>query len=144
MILAAGAEQRFQPTPELLDGVVGRLDGLIVASPSNPTGTMLKRDELQALVDYCEDRGVRLVSDEIYHGLDYTEPAQTALAHSDTAIVINSFSKYFSMTGWRIGWMVVPPELLRTVERLAQNLYISAPTLSQHARDRRVRCARRA
>ena len=94
---------------------------------------MLTRTALKDLCDCCTRLGLWFISDEIYHGLDYGEPAQTALAHSRAAIVINSFSKYFSMTGWRIGWMIVPPGLLRTVERLAQNLYISAPTLSQHA-----------
>ena len=133
VLLAAGAEQRFQPTPELLDGVDGPLDGLIVASPSNPTGTMLGRGEMQALVSYCADRGMRLVSDEIYHGISYDWPAVSALELSADAVVINSFSKYYSMTGWRLGWMVVPTDLKRPIECLAQNLFISAPTLSQLA-----------
>lgn len=127
------AASRFQPTPELLDRVSGRLDGLIVASPSNPTGTMVTPEELAALSGYCQERGIRLISDEIYHGLTFGRTAATALASSDSAVVLNSFSKYFSMTGWRIGWMVVPEDLLRPVECLAQNLYISPPTLSQHA-----------
>jgi aspartate/methionine/tyrosine aminotransferase len=133
--LPAEAADRFQPTPELLDRARrdGGLDGLIVASPSNPTGTMLQRDELRTLADYCAQHGIRLVSDEIYHGITYDRPADTALAFSDTAIVINSFSKYYSMTGWRVGWMVVPEDLTRAVECLAQNLFISAPTLSQLA-----------
>lgn len=133
VLLAAGAEQRFQPTPELLEGVDGRLDGLIVASPSNPTGTMLRRGEMQELVNYCADRGMRLVSDEIYHGISYDWPAVSALELSADAVVINSFSKYYSMTGWRLGWMVVPADLRRPVECLVQNLFISAPTLSQLA-----------
>ncbi len=126
---------RWVPEPAHLEllGAQGDLHGLLLASPANPTGTMLTGGALAALCEACEKRGLWFVSDEIYHGLDYTEPAQTALAHSDTAIVINSFSKYFSMTGWRVGWMVVPQGLLRTIERLAQNLYISAPTLSQYA-----------
>lgn len=127
------AASRFQPTPELLDRVSGRIDGLIVASPSNPTGTMVTPEELAALSGYCQERGIRLISDEIYHGLTFGRTAATALASSDSAVVLNSFSKYFSMTGWRIGWMVVPEDLLRPVECLAQNLYISPPTLSQHA-----------
>ena len=113
-----------------------RRDGLramLLASPANPTGTMLVGDALADLVRTCEAHGLWFISDEIYHGLDYAEPAKTALAVSDSVIVINSFSKYFSMTGWRVGWMVVPEVLVRTVERLAQNLYISAPTLSQRA-----------
>ncbi len=131
--LAAGPETNFQPAPAALDGAGGRLDGLIVASPSNPTGTMLHRDDLEALVAHAAERGFRLISDEIYHGITYGERAETALAFTDEAIVINSFSKYFSMTGWRLGWMVLPEALLRSVECLAQNLFISPPTLSQYA-----------
>ena len=132
--LPAGPETRFQPSVALLEQA-GKLDGLIVASPSNPTGTMLGPDELRALVDYCDARGIRLVSDEIYHGITYGAPAVSALRFTDTAIVVNSFSKYFSMTGWRIGWMVLPNDeaFARAVECLAQNLYISPPTLSQYA-----------
>lgn len=128
-----GPETRFQPTPALLDKIEGPLDGLIVASPSNPAGTMLGEVEMQALVEYCRDRGVRLISDEIYHGITYSQDGVSALRYGRDAIVVNSFSKYFSMTGWRIGWMVVPDDLLRSVECLAQNLYISAPTLAQIA-----------
>ena len=133
--LATDAEHRFQPTPALLDMARrdGPLDGLIVASPSNPTGTMLQRQELQELADYCTLHGVRLISDEIYHGITYDRRADTVLDFSDSAIVINSFSKYFSMTGWRVGWMVVPGDLTRAIECLSQNLFISAPTLSQLA-----------
>jgi len=133
VIVETGMETNFQPTPELLDKITGSLDGLIVASPSNPTGTMIHADELRALADYCAGRGIRLISDEIYHGITYAEPASTAAAFDDDAIVINSFSKYFSMTGWRLGWMVVPEDLMRAVECLAQNLFISPPTLSQLA-----------
>ncbi len=107
--------------------------GLLLASPANPTGTMLSRETLGALARTCEQNGLWLISDEIYHGLTYDEPAETALAFSDNAVVINSLSKYFSMTGWRIGWMIVPEPMVRNIERLAQNLYISAPTLSQLA-----------
>lgn len=109
------------------------LDALLLASPANPTGTMLVGDALPELAKACEQLRLWFISDEIYHGLDYQEPAKTALAHSQTAIVINSFSKYFSMTGWRVGWMVVPEPLVRPIERLAQNLYICAPALSQYA-----------
>jgi aspartate/methionine/tyrosine aminotransferase len=128
-----GPETRFQPTPELLEALDEPVDGLIVASPSNPAGTMLTEETLDALASYCRDRGIRLISDEIYHGITYAEPGASALRFTDDAVVINSFSKYYSMTGWRIGWMVVPPDLLRSIECLAQNFYISAPTLSQHA-----------
>jgi aspartate/methionine/tyrosine aminotransferase len=132
VLVPTGPETRFQPTPELLDKIDGKLDGLIVASPSNPTGTMLGEGELKALSDYCRDRGVRLISDEIYHGITYEQSGVSALRFDENAVVINSFSKYFSMTGWRVGWMVVPKDLLRSIECLAQNLFISAPTLSQY------------
>ncbi len=131
--LPVGAETNFQPAPDVLDRVEGRIDGLIVASPSNPTGTMIRGDRLEALVAYCADRQIRLISDEIYHGITFDEPAQTALAFTSDAIVVNSFSKYYSMTGWRLGWMVVPDNLLRPMECLAQNLFVSPPSLPQHA-----------
>ncbi len=131
--LEVGPETNFQPTPEVLDRAPGRLDGLIVASPANPTGTMIDRAELCRLSAYCRTRGIRLISDEIYHGIVYGAAAETALAFDAEAIVVNSFSKYFSMTGWRLGWMVVPESLLRAFECLTQNLYISPPTLSQLA-----------
>ena len=131
--LPTDAETRFQPTPELLDRIEGRIDGLIVASPSNPAGTMIDADSLRRLYDHCRARQVRLVSDEIYHGITYGMKPTTALALGDDAIVINSFSKYFSMTGWRIGWMIAPTDLLRPIECLAQNLFISPPTLPQIA-----------
>ncbi len=123
---------RYQPTVERLEAA-GRLDGVIVASPSNPTGTMLDGPAMARLAGWCRTSGVRLVSDEIYHGIEYGMRGVTALEADPGAVVINSFSKYFSMTGWRIGWMVVPPDLLRSVECLAQNFFISAPTLSQIA-----------
>ncbi len=126
------ARVRFQPTIELLDAA-GPLDGLIIASPANPTGTMLDARQLAELASWCHRRGVRLVSDEIYHGIVFDGAASTALASSASAIVINSFSKFYAMTGWRLGWMVLPADLLRPVEVLAQNLFISPPTLPQHA-----------
>ncbi|MBF0247768.1 MAG: pyridoxal phosphate-dependent aminotransferase [Alphaproteobacteria bacterium] len=131
--LEAGPETDFQPTPELLDAVDGRLDGLIIASPSNPTGTMIGVDGLKALAEYCRARGVRLVSDEIYHGITYEEAAHSMAEFDDEAFVVNSFSKYYSMTGWRLGWLVFPRSLARPIECLAQNLFISPPTLSQFA-----------
>jgi aspartate/methionine/tyrosine aminotransferase len=131
--ITATEASRYQPTIELLEGVPGPLDGLILASPSNPTGTMLSASELEALAGYCTARGIRLISDEIYHGITYGERAATALQFTENAVIVNSFSKYFSMTGWRLGWAIVPEELTRSVERLAQNLYISPPSLSQHA-----------
>jgi len=132
--LPGTAATRFQPTVDLLEKHGGRLDGLIVASPSNPTGTMLAPGEMASLSQYCRARGIRLVSDEIYHGITYGGVAQsTAAAIDPGAIIINSFSKYFSMTGWRLGWMVVPEDLLRPMECLAQNFFISPPAISQHA-----------
>jgi len=131
--IEAGPETGFQPTVAMLEKLDRPVQGLIVASPANPTGTMLSRAELTALADWCAKNGVRLVSDEIYHGLTYGQEAVTAAAVSPDALVVNSFSKYFSMTGWRLGWMVVPEALVRSVECLAQNLFISAPTLSQMA-----------
>lgn len=112
---------------------VENLKGLILASPANPTGTMINEDQLKALLETCDKHKLWFISDEIYHGLTYERSAQTALMFSDDAIVINSFSKYFSMTGWRIGWMVVPEILVRPIERLAQNLFISVPAVSQYA-----------
>jgi aspartate/methionine/tyrosine aminotransferase len=134
--IPVGPETGFHPTVEQLERIVesqGGLAGLIVASPANPTGTMLSRDQLDALAAFCAARSIRLISDEIYHGISYGMPATTALAVSDDAVVINSFSKYFSMTGWRLGWMVLPEDLVRAVECLAQNLFISPPSLAQHA-----------
>ncbi|MBR0818250.1 pyridoxal phosphate-dependent aminotransferase [Bradyrhizobium liaoningense] len=109
------------------------LKGVLVGSPANPTGTMMSREALAGLITAAEDAGIRFISDEIYHGLDYAFPAVTAAALSDHALVINSFSKYFCMTGWRVGWMVVPEILVRPIERLQQNLSISVPSLSQIA-----------
>ena len=131
--LLTGPETRFQPTPELLEGIDGPIHGLIVASPSNPAGTMIDGDSFRRLYEYCCAKGIRLVSDEIYHGITYGMTPTTALALGDDAIVINSFSKYFSMTGWRLGWMIPPGDLLRPIECLAQNLFISPPTLPQIA-----------
>jgi aspartate/methionine/tyrosine aminotransferase len=128
-----GASSRWQLTAEVLEGVPGRLDGVVVASPSNPTGSMLDAAEIARLVAWCEPRGVRLVSDEIYHGISFGAKAATAAGRAPHTIVVNSFSKYYAMTGWRLGWMVVPSDLLRAVECLQQNLFISPPTLSQLA-----------
>ncbi len=126
-------EDGYKITPAVLDKIHRPIDGLIVASPANPTGTMLTADDLSAVVSYCEDRKIRLISDEIYHGITYGLAETTTLSFTENAFIINSFSKYYSMTGWRVGWVVVPEKLLRSVECLAQNLYISVPALSQHA-----------
>ncbi|MFI5021199.1 MAG: pyridoxal phosphate-dependent aminotransferase [Alphaproteobacteria bacterium] len=140
VIVEANEATRFQPTVELIRKA-GRLDGLIVASPSNPTGTMLLPEELAALAQHCAHAGIRFVSDEIYHGISYGRSAATALGASEDAVVVNSFSKYYSMTGWRIGWMVAPADLVRPIECLAQNLYISPPTLSQIAAEAAFECS---
>ena len=131
VLLPVTAKTAFQPDVATVEAA-GKLDGLIVASPSNPAGSMLKSGGLGRLAGWCRENGVRLVSDEIYHGIVYGPPADSAVSFED-AIVINSFSKYYSMTGWRLGWMVLPSDLVRPVECLGQNLFISPPTLSQLA-----------
>lgn len=129
-----GPKNRFQPTLEALEKAGGKaLDGLLIASPANPTGSMLRAEELERILDYCREKQIRYISDEIYHQITYGEAAASAAAFEADAVVINSFSKYYSMTGWRLGWIVLPEDMLRPVERLAQNLFISAPSLAQHA-----------
>jgi aspartate/methionine/tyrosine aminotransferase len=128
--LPVGPETRFQPTSEMLNAVEP-LDGLVLASPANPTGSALTVEELRSICTWCSRRGVRLIADEIYHRLTYGDAAPTALGAWSDAVVINSFSKYYSMTGWRLGWIVAPEPLVAPIERLAQNLTISPPTLSQ-------------
>lgn len=140
VIIEATAETRFQPSVALLERLDPKPDGLIVASPCNPAGTMLRPDELAAIARWCDAHGVRLISDEIYHGLNYETPIATAAAFSPHAVVVNSFSKYFSMTGWRIGWLVLPEDLVRPVECLAQNSFISAPYISQVAAEAAFDC----
>jgi len=132
VLIGVGENVHYQPTPELL-AEAGRLDGLIVASPANPTGTMIGAADLAQLAEYCRDHGIRLISDELYHGITYETAAATARVYGREAVIINSFSKYYSMTGWRLGWMLAPPDLARSVECLAQNFYISPPALSQLA-----------
>ncbi|MEM5468454.1 pyridoxal phosphate-dependent aminotransferase [Celeribacter marinus] len=123
-------ENRLQPAPAQIPDDV---DGLIVASPGNPSGTMLDRAAMAALIETCAAKGISFISDEIYHGVHYDTRAVTALEISDDVYVINSFSKYFSMTGWRVGWMIVPEDHVRVVERLAQNLFICPPHAAQIA-----------
>lgn len=138
--IPTGGDTRYQPTPALLDAAVaehGELAGLVIASPANPTGTMLGRSELTALVEWCRARGVRLVSDEIYHGItfpapDDPDPRGTSAAELDSeAIVINSFSKYWGMTGWRLGWALLPQGLVAPFEALASNFALSPPAPAQ-------------
>ena len=132
--IPSSAENRFQPVPGDLENIRnGRADlaGLIVASPANPSGTMLDRDSLEALIGHAQARGMAFISDEIYHGIEYERTAVSALEISDDVYVVNSFSKYFSMTGWRVGWMVVPDDHVRAIERLAQNMFICPPHAAQ-------------
>jgi len=135
VLIETSASTRWVLSPEALIAAHRRmpLKGVIVASPANPTGTMMSAAALAELIAVAEDAGIRVISDEIYHGLDYAFAAETAAKLSPRALVINSFSKYFCMTGWRIGWMVVPEALVRTVDRLHGNLAISVPTLAQIA-----------
>ncbi|WP_298499842.1 aminotransferase class I/II-fold pyridoxal phosphate-dependent enzyme [uncultured Maritimibacter sp.] len=130
VVFPASETNRYQPVPEDLPQGIS---GLMVASPANPSGTMLGHDDLRALADTCAERDISFISDEIYHGLHYDQRGVTALEITDEVHVINSFSKYFSMTGWRVGWMVVPEDHVRTVERIAQNMFICPPHVSQVA-----------
>lgn len=135
--VAVGPDTGYTLTPESLEKAEAeagvRLKGVLLASPANPTGTVTSRAQLKAVCDYCQGQGITLISDEIYHGLTYGAEETTALEIGDEAVIINSFSKYYCMTGWRIGWMVLPQALVRPVECVAQSLYISAPELSQIA-----------
>ncbi len=133
--LPCGPATRYQPTVAMLEELDEPVQGLVVASPANPTGTMLDPAELAALASYCERAGVQLLSDEVYHGITYPGAPATASAWqtSREAIVVNSFSKYFSMTGWRLGWLLVPPRLLRAVDCLAGNFTVCPPALPQQA-----------
>lgn len=129
-----GQHTRFQPTRAQLEEIPGPIAGVLIASPANPTGTMIDPPELAAIAQWCETHGIRLISDEIYHGIAYgNEPVSSAWHSTRTAIVFGSFSKYFSMTGWRIGWMLVPHDLRRAVDILAGNFTICPPALSQYA-----------
>jgi aspartate/methionine/tyrosine aminotransferase len=133
-LVPSGPETRYQLTPELVAQYWnGDSVGALVASPANPTGTLLHRDELAALSAALKQRNGHLVVDEIYHGLTYGVDAASVLEVDNDAFVLNSFSKYFGMTGWRLGWLVAPPEAVADLEKLAQNLYISAPSMAQHA-----------
>lgn len=135
LAMRAAATQHWRPDLETVrHGLLAhQAKGMLAASPANPTGTMLAAAGLHALQQICDSAGACFISDEIYHGLTYAAPAQTALALSQNAIIIGSFSKYYSMTGWRVGWMVLPEALVRTIERLQQNLFIAPPAISQHA-----------
>lgn len=134
--IEVSAENDFTMTPESLDAaqsVFGKLSGILLASPANPTGTVTNRAHLKALADYCSANDIAFISDEIYHGLTFSGEETSVLELTDDVVVINSFSKYYCMTGWRIGWMVLPQAVVRPIERLTQSLYISAPEISQLA-----------
>ncbi len=133
MPMPCGPETRFQPTIRMLDALDAVPAGLVLASPANPTGSMVPPNDLAAIARWCDGHGTRLVSDEIYHGICYTQPPSCAWATSRRSIVVNSFSKYYSMTGWRLGWLLMPPELADSVDRLAGNFALCPPTLAQHA-----------
>lgn len=136
--LPTGEAERFQPTVQLLEQALaehGRLDGLVIASPNNPTGTMFSAEELEELCSWCDAHGVRLVSDEIYHGIEFVpeRKGRTSWEFSGSSIVVSSFSKYWGMTGWRLGWMIVPDDMLAAVDALASNLALCAPAPAQRA-----------
>ncbi len=140
VVLPCGPETGFQPTVAMLQALDPQPDGLVIASPANPTGSMLSPEDLAALTEYCHSAGIRLISDEIYHGLTFGKPAATAAKFSPSAIVINSFSKYLSMTGWRVGWMLLPEDMVRVTERLAQNFFVSPSYISQVAAEAAFDC----
>jgi aspartate/methionine/tyrosine aminotransferase len=132
--LPCGPDARYQPTVAQLESLETPVSGLVVASPANPTGTMIGAAALAGLAGWCTDHGVRLISDEIYHGITYGESAATAAHHLGTgAVVVNSFSKYWAMTGWRLGWLVLPDDLVEPVDALAGNVALCPPALAQHA-----------
>ncbi len=131
--IPCGSDVRFQLTAKAIAALAPAPQGIIVASPANPTGTLIEADELKAIAATCDARGIRIVSDEIYHGLSYVGPARSVLEFSPDALVVNSFSKYFSMVGWRLGWLLVPEALIGRARAFMGNLFLTAPSLSQHA-----------
>ncbi len=131
--LPCGEAERYQITAAAIERLEPAPDGLIIASPANPTGTIIPPDELAAIAAVCRRRGIALVSDEIYHGLSYTIPADSMLQHAPDALIVNSFSKYFSMAGWRLGWLVVPDHLVDAARARMGNLFLTPPSLAQHA-----------
>lgn len=130
--IEANAADNYQPTLDLLKNCGKEFDGLIINSPSNPSGTMIDEDELKRICEWCDEKGIQLISDEAYHGITYGEKAQTARKYSKNVIVLNTFSKYFAMTGWRLGWTVLPDNMVDRVKKLAESLFVSPPTISQH------------
>ncbi|EQB04303.1 pyridoxal phosphate-dependent aminotransferase [Sphingobium baderi] len=128
-----GPADRYQISAAALVKLDPAPDGLILASPANPTGTIIPAEELAAIAQVCAERGIRIISDEIYHGLSYGEPAHSMLEYASGALIVNSFSKYFSMAGWRLGWIVVPPGLIDAARARMGNLFLTPPSLAQHA-----------
>jgi aspartate/methionine/tyrosine aminotransferase len=131
--LPCGEAERFQITAAAVERIEPAPKGLILASPANPTGTIIPAEELAAIAEVCRRRGIRIISDEIYHGLSYVGPAHSMLRHAPDALIVNSFSKYFSMAGWRLGWLVVPPALIPAAYARIGNLFLTPPSLAQHA-----------
>jgi aspartate/methionine/tyrosine aminotransferase len=131
--VGCGPAERYQLTAAALAALDPAPAGVIIASPANPTGTIIAEDELAAIVEVCRARGIRIISDEIYHGLSYVQPARSLLEFEPTAVVINSFSKYFSMAGWRLGWVLVPPKDVEAARALMGALFLTPPSLAQHA-----------
>jgi aspartate/methionine/tyrosine aminotransferase len=131
--LPCGPAERFQLTPSMIEALDPAPSGLIVASPANPTGTIIPDADLAAIAGICRRRGIRIVSDEIYHGLSYVDPPGSMLQHAPDAFVVNSFSKYFSMAGWRLGWLIAPPAEVDAARARMGNLFLTPPSLAQHA-----------
>jgi len=131
--LECGAERRYQLSAAAIEALDPPPAGVIIASPANPTGTIITATEFEAIVKVCRERHIRIVSDEIYHGLSYVEPAHSIIEFEADALIINSFSKYYSMAGWRLGWLLAPPQHVQRARTYAGNLFLSAPSLSQHA-----------
>ncbi|WP_088182051.1 pyridoxal phosphate-dependent aminotransferase [Sphingobium sp. Z007] len=131
--VACGPAERYQISPDALTAIDPAPDGLILASPANPTGTIIPADELARIAAVCDTRGIRIISDEIYHGLSFGEPAHSMLEFAPDAVIVNSFSKYYSMAGWRLGWIVVPPALIDAARARMGNLFLTPPVLAQRA-----------
>ena len=131
--VACGPAERYQISADALAALAPAPDGLVLASPANPTGTIIPPPELARIAAVCADRGIRIISDEIYHGLSFGEPAHSMLQYAPDAVIVNSFSKYYSMAGWRLGWVVVPPELIDTARARMGNLFLTPPVLAQRA-----------
>lgn len=130
--IQTNADTNFQPTLELLKNAPEKFDGIIINSPSNPTGTIINETELEKICSWCDKQGIRIISDEAYHRITYGTKAQTALKFSNNVIVMNTFSKFFAMTGWRLGWVISPPDMMDRMKKLAESLFVAPPTISQH------------